>query len=108
MFVYCVECGKRVSTVVDKNFILRAVAICPECLQKETTSEVKSRLEIARLRARVAELETPEAAAAIMGKAGGKVTSDAKTAAARANGKKGGYPKGKRRKVFPPIIKGMK
>ena len=37
-------------------------------------------------------------AAVALGKLGGRVRSDAKTHAARANGKKGGYPKGRPRK----------
>jgi hypothetical protein len=38
------------------------------------------------------------AAAALMGRKGGKATSPAKTAAARKNGKLGGWPKGRKRK----------
>lgn len=37
-------------------------------------------------------------AAVALGTLGGKSTSDAKKAAARLNGKKGGYPKGRPRK----------
>lgn len=37
-------------------------------------------------------------AAVALGRKGGKVRSDAKAAAARANGAKGGYPKGRPRK----------
>lgn len=37
-------------------------------------------------------------AAVALGRLGGKATSDAKAAAARANAKKGGWPKGKPRK----------
>jgi hypothetical protein len=36
-----------------------------------------------------------------LGKLGGSVTSDAKTAAARLNARKGGWPKGKPRKPKP-------
>jgi hypothetical protein len=38
------------------------------------------------------------AAAVMLGRLGGKVKSAAKTAAARQNAKKGGWPKGKPRK----------
>lgn len=37
-------------------------------------------------------------AAVALGKLGGRVRSEAKTKAARENGKKGGYPKGRPRK----------
>lgn len=37
-------------------------------------------------------------AAVALGRLGGKSTSEAKAAASRANGKKGGWPKGKPRK----------
>jgi hypothetical protein len=40
-------------------------------------------------------------AAVALGKLGGRVRSEAKTQAARANGKKGGYPKGRPRKPKP-------
>jgi hypothetical protein len=39
------------------------------------------------------ERETMHAAAALLGRIGGKVKSAAKTAAARANGKRGGRPR---------------
>lgn len=38
-------------------------------------------------------------AAVALGKLGGRVRSEAKTKAAQANGKKGGYPKGRPRKT---------
>jgi len=41
---------------------------------------------------------TPTEAARALGKLGGKATSPAKAAAARANGRKGGWPKGRPRK----------
>ena len=37
-------------------------------------------------------------AAAMLGRKGGQATSRAKAAAARENGKKGGWPKGRKRK----------
>lgn len=40
-------------------------------------------------------------AAAALGRLGGQATSEAKTAAARINAKKGGWPKGKPRKPSP-------
>lgn len=40
-------------------------------------------------------------AAQALGRLGGKATSEAKTAAARENAKKGGWPKGKLRKPKP-------
>ena len=40
-------------------------------------------------------------AAVALGKLGGRVRSEAKTQAARENGKKGGYPKGRQRKPKP-------
>jgi hypothetical protein len=39
------------------------------------------------------------AAAVALGRLGGKATSEAKALASRANGKKGGWPKGKPRKT---------
>lgn len=44
-FIYCYECGKSVSTgffplptdTPDEGLILRALVICPECLQKRWT-----------------------------------------------------------------------
>ena len=42
-------------------------------------------------------------AAVALGTLGGRVTSDAKAKAARENGKKGGYPKGRKRGPRKPI-----
>ena len=49
---------------------------------------------------RVSELQQAviTAAAADLGRLGGRATSPAKAAAARANGRKGGWPKGRPRK----------
>ena len=44
----------------------------------------------------------PKEAAAALGRLGGKAKSEAKTAAARKNAKKGGWPKGKPRKPKEP------
>ena len=41
--------------------------------------------------------ESISALAALLGQRGGKAKTPAKTAAARKNGKKGGWPKGKKR-----------
>jgi hypothetical protein len=41
--------------------------------------------------------------AAEMGKVGGKAKSEAKSAASRANAKKGGWPKGRPRKPVDPV-----
>lgn len=41
-------------------------------------------------------------AAVALGKLGGRVKSEAKTAAARKNAKKGGWPKGRKRKPVKP------
>lgn len=46
-------------------------------------------------------LKRKHPAAVALGRLGGKVTSEAKTLAARENGKKGGWPKGKPRKKPP-------
>jgi len=35
MYIKCIECGKIVSTEVPDNTVLRAVAICPECIEKD-------------------------------------------------------------------------
>ena len=34
MRIHCFECSKSVSSEVPDETILRAVAVCPECLQK--------------------------------------------------------------------------
>lgn len=43
--------------------------------------------------------------AVALGKLGGRVSSDRKTKAARANAKKGGWPKGKKRRPEPETDK---
>lgn len=44
-------------------------------------------------------MSTTTTAAALLGRKGGQAKSPAKAAAARANGKKGGWPKGRPRKA---------
>ena len=61
-FLYCFDCGKSVSTAFhpvptdtpDKGLVVRAVIICPECIEKNATedaqqlAEVRAALEAAR------------------------------------------------------------
>jgi hypothetical protein len=47
-------------------------------------------------------MTTKHPAAVALGRLGGRVRSDAKTTAARQNGKKGGWPKGRLRKPAKP------
>ena len=49
---------------------------------------------------------TTSNAAALLGRKGGKSKSEAKAAAARENGRKGGWPKGKPRKEKTPTAAG--
>ncbi len=41
MKIHCISCGKAVSTEVPNGTILRAVATCPECVEKEPDWETK-------------------------------------------------------------------
>ena len=38
MNVRCFHCGKVVSTEVPSDFVMRAVATCPECIKEEGMS----------------------------------------------------------------------
>ena len=35
MRIYCYFCGKSVSTEVPDETVLRALAVCPECIQQK-------------------------------------------------------------------------
>jgi hypothetical protein len=72
--------------------VATSIVLCRECLPQAVS-------DAARGRAHTEGNRNPHAQS--LGKLGGSVSSDAKTAAARLNAKKGGWPKGKPRKPKP-------
>ena len=41
MYLRCIECGKKVSNKVPDDIVFRAIAICPECIQKGDSQETR-------------------------------------------------------------------
>ena len=39
MKLFCIECGKPVSNELPEETIVRAVCICPECIEKQSAAE---------------------------------------------------------------------
>ena len=38
MNIRCFHCGKKVSTEVPGDFVMRAISTCPECIEKQGMS----------------------------------------------------------------------
>ncbi len=38
MNIRCFHCGKKVSTEITSNFVMRAISTCPECIEKRGMS----------------------------------------------------------------------
>jgi hypothetical protein len=40
MRIHCIECGKVISNELPEDTIIRAVSICPECIEKQDEKQV--------------------------------------------------------------------